>query len=372
MKYLQALIVVLLLPGAMALHAAGPPARPPAAVIVEPVVEVNSSPPREYIGNVAAIDEVDIPSRISGFITSINFKEGSLVKKGQLLFTIEDTTYRAQMMVAKAKLKQTDAEVRYAESNYERQRKLVDKNAVSQSNYEDAERLIEYNKAKYEQSKAELLDAENNLSYTKIYAPMDGRIGENKHSVGNYVSPNSTPLATIVSVNPIHVKFAISERDFLNLFGNVNAPHNDLIISINLANGTCYKYPGKVDFTDNMADSDTGTVAIWAEFPNPNLTLIPGGYVTVMLSKKLKKKLLGVKLSAVLTDRNGNYVYVVDTSNKVCRKNIETGDVVGSLYIVKSGLAKDELVITGGTSKVRNGELVKPVRAGAQNQESKK
>ena len=353
----------LLLPG-LAGYAAPRPAPPPATVVVEPVKRITKSAPKEYIGNEVATDKVDIPSRISGFITGIKFKEGSLVKKGDLLFTIEDTTYRAKVQAAKAKLNQVNAELKYAQSNFDRQKKLANKNAVSQSNFEDAKRLVEYNKAKYDEYKADLLDAENNLSYTKIYAPITGRIGKVQHTIGNYVSPSSTALATIVSVDPIQVKFAVSERDYLNLFKNADEPNANLDISIKLANGKLYGSRGKIAFIDNMVDSDTGTIAIWVDFPNPDMKLQPGGYVTVLLSELLSDKLLGVKLTAALTDKKGNYVFVVDKDNKVQRRDVELGDVVEDQNIVKKGLKADDLVIVDGTHKVRPGDTVKPVRPG--------
>lgn len=345
---------------------------PPPMVIVEPVRLVTKSAPKEYIGNEVATDKVDIPSRISGFITGIKFKEGSLVKKGDLLFTIEDTTYRAKVQAAKAKLNQVNAELKYAQSNYDRQKKLANKNAVSQSNFENAKRLVEYNKAKYDEYIAEFMDAENNLSYTKIYAPITGRIGRVQHTIGNYVSPTSTALATIVSVDPIQVKFAVSERDYLNLFKNADEPNKNLDISIKLANGKKYGSRGKIAFIDNMVDSDTGTIAIWVDFPNPDMKLQPGGYVTVLLSELLKDRLLGVKLTAVLTDNKGNYVFVVDKQNKVQRRDVTLGDVVDDLNIVKNGLKMDDMVITDGTHKVQPDTVVKPVRAGSRGKKAGK
>jgi len=340
------------------------PAGPPPLVIVEPVSELSQTAPKEYIGSIVANSEVELPSRISGFITGVKFKEGSLVKKGDLLFTIEDTTYRAKAQAAKAKVAQNEAELQYAQSNFVRQKKLASKSAISLSKYEDAQRLLDYQKAKCQESEAELLDAMNNLSYTKIYAPISGRIGENKHSAGNYVCPSSTPLATIVSVNPILIKFAVSERDFQNLFKDASNPNPNLHILIRLANGASYPHQGKIDFIDNMVDSSTGTIAVWAEFQNPELKLIPGGYVTVLLSETLKKKIMGVKLSAVLTDNSGNFVYIVDKDNKVVRRNVQLGDVIGNLNIIRSGLNKGDMVIISGVSKVRPGSLVKPLQAG--------
>ncbi len=357
--------------GALSLNAA-PQQAPPPVVRTEAVREVDESEPKEYIGYVEATDEVDLPSRISGFITGIKFKEGSLVKKGDLLFTIEDTSYRAKANAAKAQVDQQVAELSYAVSKFKRHKDLNQKEIVSKSEFEDAIRLVQFEKAKYEQSKAELLDAENNLGYTKIKAPISGRIGEVKHTLGNYVSPSSTALATIVSVDPIQVKFSVSERDFLNLFRDVNKPNDKLRIAIKLANGKLYEKAGKIVFVDNKVDSDTGTISIWVLFPNPKLKLIPGGYVTVLLSEVLEKKVPAVKLSAILTDVSGNYVYLLGKDNKVVRRPVELGGVVRDLNIVKKGLSPGDVVIVSGTNKVRPGMQVKPVNANRPEKDEKK
>ncbi len=337
---------------------------PPPVVTIAPVTEITKTAPKEYIGTVKAIEEVDLPSRISGLITGIKFKEGSLVKKGDLLFTIEDTSYRAKAIAAQTKVDQLAAELKYAESNYQRQKRLASSDAVSKSNYEDAQRLIDATKARYEQNKAELMDAENDLSYTKIYAPISGRIGEVKHTYGNYVTPTSTYLAKIVSVDPMQVRFSISERDFLNLFKNINSPNPDIAIAIRLSNGEEYAIPGKVAFIDNLVDNETGTISIWTEFANPDMKLLPGGYVTVLLSEKLKQSYPGVRMSAILSDRDGNYVYVVDKEGQATRRNVKVGEVVGSNIVITSGVRLGEMVITDGTHKVIPGVPVKPVVAG--------
>ena len=358
-----AMLLTMSLCGGTLTVAAAPPAgmkMPSPMVSVEPVAQISKTAAKEYIGSVKAIDEVDLPSRISGVITGVKFKEGSLVKKGDLLFTIEDTTYRAKMEGAKAKVDQVEAELKYAQSNYQRQKLLSGREAVSKSNYEDAERLVNFTKARYDQTKAELLDTENDLSYTKIYAPVSGRIGEVKHTIGNFVNPNSTLLAKIVGVDPIQVKFSVSERDFLNLFQDARSPNQNLDIRLRLSNGEMYPYPGKIAFVDNIVDQNTGTVSIWTEFPNRELKLIPGGYATVLLSEKLKAPQVGVKISAIMADKVSNYVYVIDKDNMPVRRNVRLGDVVGDLNIVLSGLKAGETVITDGNHKVIPGVAVVP------------
>lgn len=337
------------------------PQMPPALVVVDKVKMITKETAKEYIGNIESIEEVDIQPRISGFLTDIKFKEGSVVKKGDLLFTIEDTSYRAKAIAAKAALDQAKAELEYAESNFKRQKLLAGKNAISKATLEDAERLVKFHRAKCAYEKAELMNAENELGYTEISAPITGLIGEVKKTRGNYVSINSPPLAKIVSIDPIQVKFSISEREYQNLFKTYKAKNDNLGIKIKLSNGDVYPEKGHVAFVDNMVDSDTGTISVWVTFKNPKRTLIPGGYVCAMVSENNHKPLPGVKVSGVMTDNKGSYVYILGPKNVPVRRNIELGDMVGSYYTVRKGLKDGEMVIVDGTHKIIPGLPVKPV-----------
>lgn len=336
------------------------PPMPPALVVVEQVQMITQTTAKEYIGNVEAIEEVDIQPRISGFITGIKFKEGSVVKKNDLLFTIEDTTYKAKAIAAKASLDQANAELEYAESNYKRKKILSEKNAISTATLEDAKRLVMFHRAKCEHEKASLLDAENELTYTKIYAPITGRIGQVKQSRGNYVSLNSPPLVKIVSMNPIQVKFSISERVYQNLFKTYRAQENHLDFAIKLSNGDLYSEKGKIAFVDNVVDNNTGTISIWVEFKNPESALIPGGYVCALVSENNTKPLPGVIISGIITDNKGNYVYVLGPNNMPVRRNVKLGEMVGNYYTILEGLKEGEVVIVDGTHKVIPGMAVKP------------
>ncbi len=337
----------------------GHPQMPPALVVAGTVQTITNTASKEFIGNIEADEEVDIQPRISGFITGIMFKEGSLVKKGDLLITIEDTTYRAKVMAAKAVLEQSKVELRYAESNYHRQKLLANKKAISTSNLEDAERLVNFRRAKYNQEQAELLNAENELSYTKIYAPITGRIGKVKYTKGNYVSLNSQPLAKIVSVDPILLKFSLSERTYQNLFKSIVKLNKNINIRIKLSNGDIYKEKGEISLVDNVVDKNTGTISVWYKVGNPEMILIPGGYVNAMVSEHMDKPVPTVKVSAVMTDSKGSYVYVLGVKNIPVRRAVTLGDMIGDLYIVKKGLSPGERVIIDGTHKVFPGVPVK-------------
>jgi len=341
------------------------PKSPPPLVAAAKVTEVTHTSPREYVGTVKAIETVDLPSRISGTITGIKFREGSMVKKGDLLFTIEDTTYRAKMLTAEANLNRQASELEDAEKNYRRLKKLVGQDAVSKSNFDNAERLRDSTRAQYKAYQAELMDAKNNLDYTKIYAPISGRIGEIKHTFGNYVTPSSSYLARIVRPDPIEVEFSISERDFLNLFQGSASTEDRLSFQIHLSNGRIYHRPGKIAFVDNMVDNSTDTITVWLEFPNPDGKLVPGGYVTVNLTEKLKNPVPAIPATALLSDIRGNYVYVVDKNHAAVRREIKPGGAIGRRLLVLSGLKPGETVVSDGTHKVIPG---KPVRFGASSQ----
>lgn len=343
--------------------AAESPAQPTASVLVEPAVEIAESSTRTIPGRLEAIEEVSMVPRISGNINTIKFSEGDMVKKGQLLYELEDTTYRAQMLAAKAKVEQCKAELNYAKINYDRQKTLEQQQAVSKSTYDDAERLYKLNKAKLAEAEASLLDAENNLSYTRIFAPISGRIGKVTLTAGNYVTPSTGELVDIVQIDPIYANFAISERDYQALFGSLDAMKKKAKIRLKMADDTVYPQEGHVALVDNKADTDTSTMQIWARVPNPEGKLVPGGLVTVMISKVADKKYPAVKLSALMTDAKGNYVYVVGPDNKVQRRDVRLGSMIGNLQTILEGIKPGEIVIVDGTHKAAPGAQVNPVRA---------
>ncbi len=340
-----------------------PKGPPPSYVMVEKVKMITESMPREYIGNVEAIEEVDIQARVSGFIETVNIKEGGSVEKGALLFEIEDTTYLAKVMAARASLEQAEAELDYAEKNYSRQKLLSEKEAISVSTLDDAERMFKMHRARLKQRKAELIDSENRLEYTRISSPIQGRIGKISKTCGNYVSLSSRPLAKIVSLDPIHVKFSISERIYQNLFKTYKAQNDRFDVTIRLANGDIYPRKGRIAFADNVVDADTGTISVWVEFDNPDWMLIPGGYVCAIVSEKREKPLPGVKASAIVTDSKANFVYVLGPGNIPARRDVRIGEMLGDYYTIKEGLADGETVVVDGTHKVVPGMPVKPVQA---------
>lgn len=336
------------------------PKMPPAAVLVEPVQELKHAAEKRYVGMVRARMSINLPARVSGILLEQKFKEGEPVKKGQLMFVIEDTTYLAKEKAAEATVKQCQAELDFAQDDYNRQSGLYAKKAVAQTVFLEAKRRFHSAQAALAQAEANLMDAKNTLSYTKIYAPIDGIASKAPYCPGNYVTPSSEPLADVVAFDPIYVRFAISERDFSQLFGSVKNLKEEGIVRVQMLNGKTYKHKGGISLVNNKFDSDTGTIMVWALFENPKHELVPGTYTTVFLSKKLRKTLTAVKLSAVMTDGKNNYVYIVDGKNTAVKRIVKAGEVIGNLQVVE-GVRKGETVIVDGTHKTMPGGSVIPM-----------
>ncbi len=329
------------------------------SVRVEKVSEVKKTESKVYVGTVYASETVDIVARIDGVMWKSAFREGSLVKKGDLLFQIEDTIYKENVNVAKATLKQTLAELNYAAREKKRYETLYKSSATAQTTYENAVRSNQVYEGKLDEARANLILAENNLSYTKIYSPLNGRIGRNVYSEGNYITPEKGTLATIVQFDPIEVRFSMSEADFFKYSRNGTlSPEGMEIIR---ADGKPYKGKFQVDFVDNQIDSKTGTLMIQLKGENPDMELIPGGYVTVHFCEIFQKPLPAVSVTALMTDGKTHSVYVVGPDNKIERRTIVIGPQVQDKQIVLSGLKPGENVVTGGIHKTKPGDVVNPV-----------
>ncbi len=345
--------------------AAAAPAMPPPAVLVEKVALQSEGIEKKYVGWLEAIESVSLPSRVSGVLQKRLFKEGEAVKKGDLLFEIEDTTYVAQQRLAQSQVKQLEAELIFARNNYNRQKNLKDGNAVSEIVYEEAERALHTTEAALEGARARLVDATNNLSYTKISAPISGIIGKAAYSVGNYITPASGELANIVQSDPLYIRFALSDRDMSEMF---EAPDPVTLkknagLRIVLPDGSIYPHPAEITMTDNRIDAGTGTLTIWATVKNPDGILRPGGYMPVLLRNTAAPQLPAVTLSSVMTGEQGSYVYVLEEGNKVAARPVELGRVNGPWQLLRAGLKVGETVISDGPHKEQPGAVVTPIPA---------
>jgi membrane fusion protein (multidrug efflux system) len=334
---------------------------PPPAVSVSPVASRQVTETGDFIGRVVAIDKVDVVARVPGFIEQRNFTEGQQVKTGDLLFRIEQDTYKAAADQQNANLAKAKATEVNANLQLQRAQVLVRSENVPQATVDQLAAAELSAQADILQAQALLEQAQINLGYTEIHSPINGRIGLANFTVGNLVQPSSGTLATIVSQDPIYVTFQASEADIIEYKKRIAAsadknPH--VAVQIKLPDGTIYSHPGITNFLDVQVEADTDTVVVRAQFPNPDGALIPGGIVGVIVQRGAPRSSLVVPQSAVLLDQAGHYVLVVDDAKKVEQRRVTTGSEQGRDVVVSDGLKEGELVIVDGIQKVHPGQIV--------------
>lgn len=329
------------------------------AVRVEKPAPISDTEEVTYVGTAAPSAEADLVTRVSGTLQRTCFAEGAKVKAGQLLFQIEDTVYKANVAIADAALEQAAAELKYAQSEYERYKSLVAADATSRTAYESAVRTYSLCKAKFSEAQARLKLAENDLSYTRITAPFSGKIGAALISTGNYVTPSSGPLAQIIQFDPIEIRFSMSEADFYKICEDGKLMTSNA--SIYKADGTPLKGKLQFLFVNNLVDSRTNTVEIRVAMPNPEMEIIPGGYVTVKIRKRYTMPRLSIPSSAVMTDGKNYFVYLVRQDGTVEEKKVTPGALVRDRQAILSGLTDRDVVIVGGLHKAAPGKKVRPV-----------
>jgi membrane fusion protein, multidrug efflux system len=340
--------------------AAAQSAPPAPAVSVTPVVSRQVTETVDYIGRITAIEKVDIVARVPGFIEERNFTEGQEVKQGDLLFRIEQATYKAAVDQARATLAKAKATEVNAKLQFERGKELVRNQNIPQATLDQRAADEAAAQAGVMEAQAALEQAEINLGYTEIRSPIDGRIGLAIFTKGNLVQPSSGRLATIVSLDPMYVIFQVSQRNLLDHYRRrADADKNTHVtLRIKLPNGSVYPHAGLSNFLDVQVDPTTDTVAVRATVPNPEHLLIPGGVVGVTVERGAPKSALTIPQSAVLLDQAGRYVLVVDTAKKVEQRRVTTGVEQGRNVVVTEGLKEGELVIVEGIQKVRPGQVV--------------
>ena len=334
---------------------------PPPAVTVKSVVSRAVTDTGTYIGRVVPIEKVEIVARVPGFIEQRNFTEGQLVKKGELLFRIEQDTYKAAVDQQAANLAKAKANEINANMQLERNQALIKSQAVPQATIDQLAAAEQGAKADILQAQALLEQAQINLAYTEVRSPIDGKIGIAKFTVGNLVQPSSGPIATIVSQDPIYITFQPSEADVLaykRWLAQTAGKNPHLTIHIKLPDGTIYPHPGLTNFLDVQVQPDTDTVTVRAQLPNSEGLLIPGGVVGVVVERGAPQESLLVPQSAVLLDQAGHFVLVVDDAKKVEQRRVTTGAEQGRDIVVTQGLKAGEVVIVEGVQKVRPGQVV--------------
>lgn len=339
-------------------------AAPAPSVVVIPVTEQNIAPGFSNIGHVMAIQSVKIVARVNAFINDVNFKQGSVVKTGQVLFTLQPEQFQAALQTAQANLASAQAALENAELVYERALHLNATGFEAQSNLDAALASRNEDRANVLSAQASLANAALNLSYCIITAPINGRIGVVAMTKGNLVSPTTGTLATINQLDPIRVVFSVSS-DSPILAAEREAVGSQFAISLDLPGGKPYPLKGKIAFLDNQVDSSTGTVNVYADFPNPDGDLLPGAYVNVDTAPTQSREALLVPVTAVQTDQNSQYVLVVGPDHKVTQKTVTLGDQIEQNFVVKSGVSLGEQVIVDGIQKVKVGQTVTSTMAPA-------
>ena len=324
------------------------------------VEEIGNVQSRRYTGQVVAQAEVNVVPRVSGEILKLGFKDGDYVKKGQLLYSIEKTQYEAAVKQAEANIAECKAKLEYAQSTFDRNQTLYEVNAASKDTMESTKSAVDAFKAALAAAEAGLVTAKEDLKYTDITAAIDGLVGVTNFTEGNYITPSSGSLLTIIQMQPIRVRFSISMADFLSGYGSLTALKQNGQVTLKLADGSEYTTGGTIEFLNNEANVKTDAIQVYASFPNADMKLIPGSTVTVTLSKKAGDKMPAVPPSAVMHDSQTSFVYVVGEGNKIERRVIELGDMTKTHQLVKSGLKVGEQVVYQGTHKVMPGDEIVP------------
>ena len=331
--------------------------RPAPVIGVEKPVEVKEGEPKSYVGVLKASERVSVTAQVAGKIWKQNFREGGRVEKGQTLFEIEDTVFKANLATAKANLKRLEAQLALAEKEVVRYKKALEKKGVSENDYDRAVNSRDVTLADIETAKARIALAENDMVYTKVLSPISGTVGETKIRVGNNVSPQTGELVSIVQSDPIDIQFALSESDFYRSFDGRTLRGN-VRLEVRRADGEAVDRKISVDFVDNQVDHATDTIMVQLVADNADGMLVPGGYAKVLLTEKFEPAKIAVKVSAVMFEGEKRFVYVVGDDDVAERREIKTGVQIGDLQLVESGLSADERVVVTGIHKVIAGQAV--------------
>lgn len=340
-----------------------PPPPPPTEVYVAPVVQQDVPTYLELVGQTAGFQDVEIRARVEGFLETMNFREGSFVRKGDLLYTIDRKPLEAILSSARADQATAEARLAKATNDVTRYTPLAAKQAVSQQELDDARAAQDAARSQVEAAKGAVQKASLDLSYTRIEAPMSGLVGTTAVKPGNLVGRgDNTLLTTISQIDPIQFRVGVTEADYLKVVkrdpSRVGQEPTAGGITLALADGTTYPHTGKIGPVERAVDAATGTLGVQIEFPNPDLVLRPGQYGRAKILLENRPAALLVQQRAIQELQNLYSVAVVDSSDKVAFRNVTVGPNVGSMRVIESGLKPGERVVVEGLQRVREGMTV--------------
>ena len=330
----------------------------------------------EYPGQTAAVGEVEIRSRVTGYIVKVNFQDGQEVKAGDVLYEIDPRPFRAALDRASAELARLKALQVKAQANMDRAQKLLPSGAASKEDFDDCVAQLSVAKASIASGEALVRDAQLNLEYTKVTSPINGRVSSAKITLGNLVQPppgDSTVLTTVVTTNPVYVYFNMDERTFLRCRDLVMGPGKevapawvkklDIRLEIGLPNEQGFPHTGTLDFVDNKVSPGTGTIRVRGVFENAGQLLTPGLYVRVRLPAGAPRPALLISERAIVTEQGQKLLMAVNAENIVESRLVKLGPLRDRLRVIEEGIAADDWVIVNGLMRARPGRPVTPQRA---------
>jgi RND family efflux transporter MFP subunit len=350
-------------------------AAPPAVTVANPVQRTVVDQD-EYVGRFAALDSVEIRSRLSGYLSGIHFKDGQMVKKGELLFTIDRRPFQIALEQMKANLAQARANLAFTEADLQRGQQLLGNKTITEQVFDQRTQAKRVAEAAVAAQEAMVHSAELDLEqYSELHSPIDGRIGDRRVAVGNLVTGGTggatTLLATIVSVDPIRFEFSFDEASYLRYVRfatssqDVASLHGNVAVTLKLIDEKDFPHQGKIDFVDNVIDRSSGTIRGRAVFDNADGIFTPGMFGRVRVPGSPPYAALLIPDAAIGTEQARKFVLVVDDSDVARQKYITVGQLDDGLRVVKDGLAATDRVIVNGLMRARPGQKVSPQQEGA-------
>jgi RND family efflux transporter MFP subunit len=353
---------------------AAPP--PPAVTVAAPVKRMITDYD-EYVGRFVAVNSVEVRARVSGYLDGVHFKDGQTVKEGDLLFTIDKRPFQNTLDQARANLAQAKSNLAFAQSDLARGQQLVRDKTITDQTFEQRSQAFRNAQAAVAANEAAVRQAELDLEFTELRAPIAGHIGDRRVSPGNLVAGgtagSTTLLATIVSDNPIRFEFTVDEASFLHYERMTRKGDGDLAsrgagiaLSLKLIDEKDFSHPGRLDFVDNVIDRSTGTIRVRGVFDNPNGLFTPGMFARARVPASPPHEALLVPDAAIGTEQTRKYVLVVGPENKAVPKYVTLGQVTNdNLRVINEGLKADDQVIVSGLMRARPGMTVTPQKQGA-------